>query len=290
MGVIEPGFGGQGVVAEGLSVGAPPGPEMDGVMSWIPCLVRSTDRSGEERVVLGHRLVDDHPEFLAARCRPNTVIAASSDLKIFFELFPKDPTLVSTAATALTKSLEATVTTPSTPAKATTPSVGYAVPTTSTVAPVPTRSTEVVVLTPSTETAATTSCTVAEGVTSSTAAAVVTPLSEAEATTHADESKMPPPASAFTGNRRCFSSTPTLASFKHTLASEASLNETQVRESKGRWSWHGSLGTCNHLDSCCARFARLRRSITEGTGARSRRWTLRGHRGARGLRTRVSKP
>jgi len=96
MGVIEPGFGGQGVVAEGLSVGAPPGPEVDGAMFWIPCLVRSTDRSGEERVVLGHELVDDYLEFLAARCRPNTVIAASSDLKIFFELFPKDPTLVST--------------------------------------------------------------------------------------------------------------------------------------------------------------------------------------------------
>jgi site-specific recombinase XerD len=60
-------------------------------------LVRSAEPSGEVRIVLGHRLVDDYLEFLAARCRPNTVIAASSDLKIFFELFPKDPTQVSTA-------------------------------------------------------------------------------------------------------------------------------------------------------------------------------------------------
>ena len=69
------------MVVEGLSVGAPPGPEVDGAMSWIPCLVRSTDRAGEERVALGHELVDDYLEFLAGRCRPNTVLAAGFDLK-----------------------------------------------------------------------------------------------------------------------------------------------------------------------------------------------------------------
>ena len=78
-------------------MGAPPGPEVDGVMSWVPCLVRSAEPSGEVRIALGHRLVDEYLEFLAARCRPNTVKAASSDLKIFFELFAKDPTQVSTA-------------------------------------------------------------------------------------------------------------------------------------------------------------------------------------------------
>ena len=78
-------------------MGVPPGPETDVVMSWSPCLVRSVGpSSGELRTALGHRLVDDYLEFLAARCRPNTVLAATSDLKIFFELFPKEPAEVST--------------------------------------------------------------------------------------------------------------------------------------------------------------------------------------------------
>ena len=97
MGVIVAAFGGRWVVSGGLSVGVPPGPETDDVMSWSPCLVRSVEpSSGELRTALGHRLVDDYLEFLAARCRPNTVLAATSDLKIFFELFPKDPAEVST--------------------------------------------------------------------------------------------------------------------------------------------------------------------------------------------------
>ena len=52
IGVITAGFGGQRVVVEGLYVGAPLGPEVDGVMSWIPCLVRSADPSGEGRELL----------------------------------------------------------------------------------------------------------------------------------------------------------------------------------------------------------------------------------------------
>jgi site-specific recombinase XerD len=48
------------------------------------------------RVVLGHRVVDDYLEFLAARCRPNTVLAAGFDLKVFFTVVPKDPAEVTT--------------------------------------------------------------------------------------------------------------------------------------------------------------------------------------------------
>jgi site-specific recombinase XerD len=46
---------------------------------------------------VGHEVVDDYLEFLAARCRPNTVLAAGFDLKVFFTLVPKDPTEVTTA-------------------------------------------------------------------------------------------------------------------------------------------------------------------------------------------------
>lgn len=46
---------------------------------------------------LGHRLVDEYLESLAARCRPNTVLAAGFDLKVFFTLVPKDPVEVTTA-------------------------------------------------------------------------------------------------------------------------------------------------------------------------------------------------
>jgi site-specific recombinase XerD len=48
-------------------------------------------------VQLGHRLVDEYLEFLAARCRSNTVLAAGFDLKVFFTLIPKDPDAVTTA-------------------------------------------------------------------------------------------------------------------------------------------------------------------------------------------------
>jgi site-specific recombinase XerD len=48
-------------------------------------------------VQLGHRVVDDCLEFLGARCRSNTVLAAGFDLKVFFSLVPKDPAEVTTA-------------------------------------------------------------------------------------------------------------------------------------------------------------------------------------------------
>jgi site-specific recombinase XerD len=43
------------------------------------------------------RLVDEYLEFLASRCRPNTVLAAAFDLKVFLSVVGKAPTKVSTA-------------------------------------------------------------------------------------------------------------------------------------------------------------------------------------------------
>ncbi len=97
MGVIRRWFGGRWVVAVGLWVVVPSGPEMDVLMSWSPLLVRSVSSGGRLRVRLGHKVVDDYLEFLAVRCRPNTVLAAGFDLKVFFTLVGKDPVEVTTA-------------------------------------------------------------------------------------------------------------------------------------------------------------------------------------------------
>jgi integrase/recombinase XerD len=53
-------------------------------VGWIPNLVRLPDEGDRPVVRLGHRLVDDYLEFLAARARPNTVLAYAFDLKVFF--------------------------------------------------------------------------------------------------------------------------------------------------------------------------------------------------------------
>jgi integrase/recombinase XerD len=60
-------------------------------MSSFPCLVRSVSGSGEIRYALGHRLVDRYLEFVAGRCRPNTLRAVAFDLKTFFTVVAKDP-------------------------------------------------------------------------------------------------------------------------------------------------------------------------------------------------------
>jgi integrase/recombinase XerD len=60
-------------------------------MSSFPCLVRSVSGSGEVRYGLGHRLVDRYLEFVAGRCRPNTLRAVAFDLKTFFAVVGKDP-------------------------------------------------------------------------------------------------------------------------------------------------------------------------------------------------------
>lgn len=45
---------------------------------------------------LGMPLVDDYLEFLEGRCRPNTVLAAAYDLKVFFTVVAKAPAEVRT--------------------------------------------------------------------------------------------------------------------------------------------------------------------------------------------------
>ncbi len=52
-------------------------------MSSFPCVVRTVTGAGEVRYSLGHRLVDRYLEFVAGRCRPNTLRAAAFDLKAF---------------------------------------------------------------------------------------------------------------------------------------------------------------------------------------------------------------
>ncbi|WP_405649786.1 tyrosine-type recombinase/integrase [Streptomyces sp. NBC_01386] len=66
-------------------------------MAWQPQLVRSVDAAGNPTASLGHALVDDYLEFVAARCRPNTLLATAYDLKVFFSVVPKEPADVVTA-------------------------------------------------------------------------------------------------------------------------------------------------------------------------------------------------
>jgi site-specific recombinase XerD len=63
-------------------------------MSCFPCLVRSVSPSGEPRYALGDPLVDRYLEFVAGRCRPNTVRAVAFDLKTFFTVVEVGPVAV----------------------------------------------------------------------------------------------------------------------------------------------------------------------------------------------------
>jgi site-specific recombinase XerD len=67
-------------------------------MSWIdPCLQRSRNSAGDLVVRLGLPLLDAYLEFLAARSRPNTVLAVAYDLKVFFTVVGKVPERVRAA-------------------------------------------------------------------------------------------------------------------------------------------------------------------------------------------------
>src|SRR5215469_9977710 len=66
-------------------------------MSSFPCLVRLVSGSGQVRYRLGERLVDRYLEFVAGRCRPNTLRAVAFDLKAFFAVTGKDPVEVTPA-------------------------------------------------------------------------------------------------------------------------------------------------------------------------------------------------
>lgn len=54
-----------------------------------PCLIRSRGPSGQVVVRLGMPLIDDYLEFMEGRCRPNTVLAAAYDLRVFFGVVGK---------------------------------------------------------------------------------------------------------------------------------------------------------------------------------------------------------
>jgi hypothetical protein len=66
-------------------------------MSSFPCLVRSVSGSGRGHYWLGERLVDRYLEFVAGRCRPNTLRAVAFDLKAFFTVTGKGPVEVTAA-------------------------------------------------------------------------------------------------------------------------------------------------------------------------------------------------
>ena len=63
---------------------------------WVPSVVRCEDRLDGPVVRLGHELVDGYLEFVAARARPNTVLAYAYDLKVFFDVVGKGPVEVTT--------------------------------------------------------------------------------------------------------------------------------------------------------------------------------------------------
>lgn len=54
-------------------------------------LSRSRNAAGELAVGLGVGLLDEYLEFLAGRCRPNTVLAVAYDLKVSFTVVGKPP-------------------------------------------------------------------------------------------------------------------------------------------------------------------------------------------------------
>jgi integrase/recombinase XerD len=62
-----------------------------------PCLVQSPRPEGGATVLVGHPLLDDYLELVAARARPNTVLATAYDLKVFFSVIDKHPAEVDTA-------------------------------------------------------------------------------------------------------------------------------------------------------------------------------------------------
>jgi integrase/recombinase XerD len=66
-------------------------------MSTFPCLVRFVSGSGQVRYRLGDQLVDRYLEFVAGRCRPNTLRAVAFDLKTFFAVTAKGPLEVAAA-------------------------------------------------------------------------------------------------------------------------------------------------------------------------------------------------
>jgi integrase/recombinase XerD len=60
-------------------------------MRFVPCLMRSIEGGELRSITLGHPLLDDYLEFVAARGATNTWLATAYDLKVFFEVVGKEP-------------------------------------------------------------------------------------------------------------------------------------------------------------------------------------------------------
>jgi integrase/recombinase XerD len=65
-------------------------------VGWDPSFVCQLAPNGERHYIVGHELVDEYLEFVAARSRANTVRAYAHDLCVFFSVVKKDPTEVTT--------------------------------------------------------------------------------------------------------------------------------------------------------------------------------------------------
>ena len=66
-------------------------------MNGFPCLVRGVSGAGQVRYRLGERLVDRYLDFVAGRCRPNTLWAVAFDLKTFFTVAGEGPVEITAA-------------------------------------------------------------------------------------------------------------------------------------------------------------------------------------------------
>lgn len=66
------------------------------MVSWALCLTRTSRADGTLSVQLGHPLLDDYLRFVAARARPNTLLAVAYDLRVFFRVVVKEPEQVTT--------------------------------------------------------------------------------------------------------------------------------------------------------------------------------------------------
>jgi integrase/recombinase XerD len=61
------------------------------------CVTRSIGLSGQPVARLGRAELDRYLDFVAGRCRPNTVLATAYDLKVFFTVVDKPPAEVTTS-------------------------------------------------------------------------------------------------------------------------------------------------------------------------------------------------
>jgi integrase/recombinase XerD len=66
-------------------------------MTFVPRLTRAVEGEELVSITLGHPLLDEYLEFVAARGATNTWLAVAYDLKVFFEVVGKAPAALSSA-------------------------------------------------------------------------------------------------------------------------------------------------------------------------------------------------